>query len=319
MTRYAIALGSNLGDRHQTLASAVSALSAHSTQIAVSSLYETEPVGGPDQPPFLNAVFVGDFDLEPRQLLDLTQSIESDHGRVREERWGPRTLDLDLVTSEAGSYHDEALDIPHPRGSEREFVLRPLAEIWAEAPIGSSSAHELVQSIEPQGVDRLLQDWIPPLSPTIPRLLVAGQFLLFAVIGLLWLVDGNLPADDWTGLRIAGVVLAVVGLSMAIDSSRRIGSAMTASPVPAPYAALVDTGPFRLVRHPIYGGVVLLMIGTSLFLDSVVGAASAAVLIPYFWLKSQYEEKRLRLAFPGYRAYAAKVRRRLIPFLLLLR
>lgn len=133
----AIALGSNLGDRGQTLAAAVDALRALPglTVTAVSSIVETDPVGGPDQPPYLNAVAVGRATVPPAELLAALHGIEADHGRVREVRWGARTLDLDLLQygTPGGSREvlsdDPALLLPHPRAHERAFVVVP----WADA------------------------------------------------------------------------------------------------------------------------------------------------------------------------------------------
>jgi protein-S-isoprenylcysteine O-methyltransferase Ste14 len=91
---------------------------------------------------------------------------------------------------------------------------------------------------------------------------------------------------------------------------------MTANPIPKPGASLVMTGPFRFVRHPIYGGVILVLMGTALFLDSLWGLAAAATLIPYFWVKSSFEEGQLRMRHAGYRTYMRVVHRRLIPFVI---
>ena len=133
----AVALGSNLGDRGQTLGAALRALRdlPGLTVTAVSSLVETDPVGGPEQPPYLNAVAVGRATLAPAELLAALHRIEADHDRTREVRWGPRTLDLDLLqygtpgaTREVVS-DDPALLLPHPRAHERAFVLVP----WADA------------------------------------------------------------------------------------------------------------------------------------------------------------------------------------------
>ena len=96
--RAAVALGSNLGDRISTLRMAVEQMSRLGRVDAVSSLYETAPVGGPEQDPYLNAAVVVDTDLSPGELLAALQTIENEAGRVRRERWGPRTLDLDIVT-----------------------------------------------------------------------------------------------------------------------------------------------------------------------------------------------------------------------------
>ncbi|MFP4074370.1 MAG: 2-amino-4-hydroxy-6-hydroxymethyldihydropteridine diphosphokinase, partial [Actinomycetota bacterium] len=100
MTRYAIALGSNVGDRLGYLVAAAGALSERLGRVSASSLYETLPVGGPKQDPFLNAVVVVESDLDAGQVLEICQEIEHTRGRERQQRWGPRTLDLDIVTSD---------------------------------------------------------------------------------------------------------------------------------------------------------------------------------------------------------------------------
>lgn len=138
----AIALGSNLGDRGETLGAAVQALRQLPglTLTAVSSLVETDPVGGPEQPPYLNAVAVGRAAVPPAELLAALHRIEADHGRTREIRWGARTLDLDLLQygSPGGAREvvsdDPALLLPHPRAHERAFVLVP----WADADPGAT-------------------------------------------------------------------------------------------------------------------------------------------------------------------------------------
>jgi len=127
-----ISLGSNLGDRAATLASALAALEATRDVrvVRASRFYETTPVGGPGfQEPFLNAAAILETTLEPEALLDLLQRVENDHGRVREEHWGPRTLDLDLLTYDDVVMHTSRLTLPHPRMSYRKFVLDGLLEI----------------------------------------------------------------------------------------------------------------------------------------------------------------------------------------------
>ena len=138
-----IALGSNLGDRGETLAAALRALRELPglTVTEVSSMVETDPVGGPEQPPYLNAVVIGRCALEPAMLLDALHTIEAVHGRTREIRWGARTLDLDLIQfGTPGGRHevvsaDEALTLPHPRAAERAFVLVPWADADARATL----------------------------------------------------------------------------------------------------------------------------------------------------------------------------------------
>lgn len=313
MTRYAIGLGSNEGDRLHHLARAVEEVGGSARQ--VSSLYETEPVGGPDQGPFLNAVLVVESDLDPTEMLGHLQQIEAEHGRERRARWGPRTLDLDLIAADSGPLSTERLTLPHPRAAEREFVLRPLIEVWPEAPVGTAiTATTALDGLDDQGVDLLARSWVPPVSPWKARALVVGQFILFIAVALAIAFDGTLPEGEVTVLRVAGAALAMVGMVLAFVSSRRLGPAMTASPLPKKEASLVITGPYRYVRHPIYGGVILIMLGTSLFLDSVAGSAFSIFLVPYFWMKSSYEERQLRMRFSGYRAYRQVVHRRLIPF-----
>ena len=124
-----IALGSNLGDREATLHSAVSELERVITVKTVSSFYETVPVGGPDQPDYVNAVLIGETELEPTALLAKMQEIELAAGRERIEHWGPRTLDLDLITADQIIMNTEFLTLPHPRAHERRFVLDPWLEV----------------------------------------------------------------------------------------------------------------------------------------------------------------------------------------------
>ncbi len=134
MARVFLALGSNLGDRRAHLESAVAGLVAHPEirVIAMSSVYETDPVGGPVQDDYLNAVVEVTTDLDPFALLAVAQGLESDARRVREVRWGPRTLDVDILWYEDVQLDDERLTIPHPRMHERHFVLAPLHELAPE-------------------------------------------------------------------------------------------------------------------------------------------------------------------------------------------
>lgn len=315
MTRYAIGLGSNVGDRQAHLVGAYRQIDGEDKR--VSSLYETQPMGGPEQDPFLNAVLVIDSERDPAEMLDHLQHIERQHGRERSVRWGPRTLDLDLLTTDSDPVSTESLTVPHPRASEREFVLRPLAEVWPGAPIGARrTAEEALEDVSDQGVDWLTRDWIPPVSGRKAIALVAGQFVLFIAVAVAVAYEGTLPGGDVTFLRVLGAVLAIGGVMIAVDSSRRLGPAMTASPIPRKGGSLVDAGLYRFVRHPIYGGVILTLMGTAMFLDSMVGTVVSALLIPYFWMKSSYEERQLRIHFAGYRDYQQEVRRRLIPFVI---
>jgi 2-amino-4-hydroxy-6-hydroxymethyldihydropteridine diphosphokinase len=128
-----IGLGSNLGDRLQNLQRAVSLLHEREAIDVVKSsrVYETDPVG-PPQPDYLNAVVEVRTSLGPRELLDACLGIEHDMGRVRAERWGPRVIDLDLLTYDREDIDQPELQVPHPRTHERPFVLVPLLELTAE-------------------------------------------------------------------------------------------------------------------------------------------------------------------------------------------
>lgn len=149
MTRAHVALGSNLGDRMATLDAAVRALDADERThvMAVSRVYETEPVGGPAQGPYLNAVAVLETDRDPRSLLDLLMLTEERLGRERRERWGPRTADLDLILYDGPPISSPDLTVPHPRARERAFVLVPLLEVdpFASFPDGETAAEALVR------------------------------------------------------------------------------------------------------------------------------------------------------------------------------
>lgn len=126
-----LALGSNLGDREHYLQFAVERLGASVT--AISQVYETEPIGGPDdQGAYLNMVIRVETELDPFELLALCQSIEEDAKRQRAVHWGPRTLDIDLLFYDDLVIDSDVLTVPHPRIGERRFVLEPLSEIAPE-------------------------------------------------------------------------------------------------------------------------------------------------------------------------------------------
>jgi len=126
-----LGLGSNLGDRLATLQQAADLLGAQpGLKITrCSRVWETEPVGGPPQPDFLNVVVRAEVDLEPLDLLAACHRVEASLGRVREVRWGPRTVDVDVLLIDARTVDDPELTVPHPRMRERAFVLMPLLDI----------------------------------------------------------------------------------------------------------------------------------------------------------------------------------------------
>lgn len=129
--RVYLSLGSNLGDRRAMLQEAEARLSATpGIQILRrSSIYETEPLGMIDQPWFLNQVLEIETTLDPHDLLDAVQQVEASLGRTREVRWGPRTIDIDLLLYDHETLASERLRIPHPELAHRRFVLVPLAEL----------------------------------------------------------------------------------------------------------------------------------------------------------------------------------------------
>jgi 2-amino-4-hydroxy-6-hydroxymethyldihydropteridine diphosphokinase len=149
VTRAHVALGSNLGDRMATLDAAVRALDADDLThvMAISQVYETEPQGGPEQGPYLNAVAVLETDRDPHSLLDLLLVTEERLGRVRREHWGPRTADLDIILYDGPPVSSPELTVPHPRARERAFVLVPLMEVdpYASFPDGETAAEALVR------------------------------------------------------------------------------------------------------------------------------------------------------------------------------
>ena len=150
MTRVAIALGSNLGDREDYLRSALDALRSSIDRLRVSTFHDTAPVGVGPQPTFLNAAAVGETSISARALLDTLLAVERDLGRERPFPGAPRTLDLDLILY-GDAIIDEApsLIVPHPRFRERRFVLEPLAEIapdWRD-PITGQTVEELLRLV----------------------------------------------------------------------------------------------------------------------------------------------------------------------------
>jgi 2-amino-4-hydroxy-6-hydroxymethyldihydropteridine diphosphokinase len=154
----AIGLGSNLGDREGALRFALRRLAEFLDQMRVSSVYETEPVHDVEQPRFLNAACTGVTRLTPRQLLSQLQDVERAAGRRRDDRrFGPRTLDLDLLLYGEELIRIPELVVPHPRLQERAFVLVPLSEIageWIVPGTGSppGSVSELLSRVDPKGI-----------------------------------------------------------------------------------------------------------------------------------------------------------------------
>lgn len=145
-----ISMGSNLGDKIGNCRRAVNEIAGFCEVIRVSSLYETEPVGKEDQPNFINCVSQIETNLSPHKLLKKLNSIEEKLGRVRHEKWGPRTIDLDIIFYNDLIINESDLIIPHPRAHLRRFVLEPICEIAPEFihPGPDSSVLELLKLLE---------------------------------------------------------------------------------------------------------------------------------------------------------------------------
>jgi 2-amino-4-hydroxy-6-hydroxymethyldihydropteridine diphosphokinase len=159
LEQVAIALGSNLGDSRGTLEQALDALgqSEGVRLLCRSSWYRSAPIG-PVQPDYINGCALLEVALAPEALLDVLQGVENRFGRVRAERWGARTLDLDLILYGPLRIATERLEVPHPRMAERAFVLLPLAEIAAEwiDPVSGRPVGELAAALSDHGgVERL--------------------------------------------------------------------------------------------------------------------------------------------------------------------
>ena len=155
MTRAVIALGANLGDARAALKGASEAIEATPgvSVLAQSSVYSTAPIGGVEQPDYLNAVVIVDTTLSPPELLDRLHDIENAWHRTREVRWGPRTLDLDLIDYTGVTSDDPELTLPHPRAHERAFVLVPWLEADPEAELtGFGPVAGLVPALGDQGI-----------------------------------------------------------------------------------------------------------------------------------------------------------------------
>ena len=158
MTLAYVALGSNLGDPQQQVLDAMEALAAlpDTCLLQRSHLYRTPPWGVVEQPPFINAVVQLDTTLSPHGLLDALLAIEQNAGRVRAQRNGPRTLDLDLLHVDGVQLHDAQLTLPHPRMAERAFVLLPLHDLAPSLQLpGGGTVAELLARLDLAGCERL--------------------------------------------------------------------------------------------------------------------------------------------------------------------
>ena len=156
-----LGLGSNLGDRLGTLRAAVEALGGKGLHLVASSrVWETDPVGGPaDQPPYLNAVVRVRTDRAPLQVLEAVQEVEAGLGRTREVRWGPRTIDVDVLLIDALVLDEPDLTVPHPRIAERAFVVLPLLDIDPDPVLPTG------ERLLDLPIDGAARPYAPPLRP----------------------------------------------------------------------------------------------------------------------------------------------------------
>ena len=150
-----VAFGANLGEPVETLRAAAVALGRRPgvELVAGSPVYRTRPIGPPGQPDYANAVARVETTHESEALLDVLRAVEAEFGRVRDVRWGPRTLDLDLIWYDGEERTDERLTLPHPRAHEREFVLRPLVDLDPDLVLRRRRAGDWLAGLDPQGVE----------------------------------------------------------------------------------------------------------------------------------------------------------------------
>jgi 2-amino-4-hydroxy-6-hydroxymethyldihydropteridine diphosphokinase len=164
--RVVLSLGSNQGDRLALLQGAVETLAdtPDFEVVALSAVYETDPVGGPEQSDFLNAIVIGEGPQSPRTLLERALAVEDAYDRVRNIRWGPRTLDVDVIAVGDLTVDEDDLQVPHPRAAERAFVLVPWLEADPDAVVpGAGKVAELLAGLDTTGVRER-----PDLVLTVP-------------------------------------------------------------------------------------------------------------------------------------------------------
>ncbi len=320
MTRAAVALGSNLGDRRANLEFAVRGLASCGEVVGVSGLYETAPVGGPEQGPYLNAVAIVDTMLPAEQLLAGLHDIERRRGRTRTIHWGPRTLDLDLLLYGRESHATDDCVVPHPRMHERRFVVEPLLNVWPEAALPDGTR---VSTLKASVADQDLTDlgvWWPP-RPAAQGFVerggwwVAAQFLLIGLV-VVALGTGGPVLPGGSALRVGGAVVALAGLALGMLGLRHLGDRLTPFPEPLAGGEIIRAGVYAKARHPIYGGTVLGLAGMALFGASLYGLLAAMFAGVFFWMKAGREERRLLDRFPHYAEYRERTRARLVPWVL---
>ena len=159
MTVAVLGLGGNIGDTRQLLAAAIDRLARHPgiRVEAVSALYRTPPWGKTDQPPFLNAAARIDTSLSARGLLEAVLSVERQLGRERNERWGPRLVDIDILLFGDQAIDEPGLHVPHPRLTERAFALAPLVDVMPDARLSGRRAADWLNEADRAGMERVAE------------------------------------------------------------------------------------------------------------------------------------------------------------------
>lgn len=154
MELVALGLGGNVGDPRAAMADALRELDARSDcrVLAVSRLYATPPWGKTDQAEFLNCCALIETSLHPESLLDVCLDMERRRKRERVERWGPRTIDIDILTYGDSAYHSETLELPHPRMTARGFVMMPLADVAPEMVLGQKNVRDWLTEADIEGI-----------------------------------------------------------------------------------------------------------------------------------------------------------------------
>ena len=207
-----VGIGSNLGDRFAHLEAALAGIAGIGTISGGSPTYETAPIGEIDQDAFLNAVVALETDLAPLELLEALLGIEASRGRRRDVRWGPRTLDLDLLWYDGITLEVSGLTIPHPEIRKRRFVLVPLVHVDPRLRDGSGFYADALQNVADQKIRRVTG----PLHPNRERWLVGiKDAIALRRSNDVWTFnthpDWANSSDDMFGAYLSGVVLFIMG------------------------------------------------------------------------------------------------------------
>ena len=154
MTAVYLALGSNLDNRRANIEKAVGLLSRRLQQVKLASLYRSRPVGLTDQPEFINTAVSGQTKLSPEELLDFIKLVETAVGRQPRQRWGPREIDIDIIFYGERVIETAPLTVPHPLFRERDFVLRPLADLDPNLldPVTKKTVEQLLRGLKPEQI-----------------------------------------------------------------------------------------------------------------------------------------------------------------------